>query len=323
MKKENQQEILTRVGGESIDRIEVIQELWSGYGEILRVFISGSTCNSVIVKKISQPKLAIHPRGWNTETSNARKLKSYEVETNWYKQYNDQCDDNCRTPRFLHAWNSKGNSFILLEDLNDVGFPIRKSAVTLDEINACLKWLANFHATFLNTEPNDLWEIGTYWHLETRVDEFNKMTEGPLKKAASILDQRLKDCKYSTLVHGDAKVANFCFGTLPDAISALDFQYVGAGCGMKDVAYFLGSVLDEDQLELQEESLLTIYFNHLKRAVVLKGIEMDFTSLEEEWRQLYPIAWADFTRFLLGWMPTHQKLNGYSEKMVSLALDEI
>ena len=90
---------------------------------------------------------------------------------------------------------------------------------------------------------------------------------------------------------------------------------------MKDVAYFLGSVLGEDELEFLEEELLTKYFAFLREALRSVEEEVVFYELEQEWRRLYPMAWADFTRFLLGWMPTHQKLNRYSEKMVKMALE--
>jgi hypothetical protein len=35
---------------------------------------------------------------------------------------------------------------------------------------------------------------------------------------------------------------------------------------------------------------------------------------------MYPIAITDFTRFLLGWMPTHQKLNDYSMQVTEEVL---
>ncbi|PHR23530.1 MAG: choline kinase [Fluviicola sp.] len=323
MRVKDQLEILSRTRGESIDKIDLIQELWSGYGSIFRVHFSGTKYSSVIVKNIVQPVLSNHPRGWDTEISNARKIKSYEVETNWYKNYTDRCGENCRVPRFIDFWQNDGESFILLEDLNPSGFPLRKSHLTLVEIKTCLRWLANFHVSFLNIDPTNLWEIGTYWHLQTRPDEFNKMADSALKQSASMLDAELNNCKFSTLVHGDAKVANFCFGKSPNDIAAVDFQYVGGGCGMKDVAYFLGSCLDEDQLEMLEDELLMNYFAYFKEAIYTIGIGIDFNALEKEWRRLYPIAWADFTRFLLGWMPTHQKLNRYSKEMVRRALNSI
>ncbi|MFK7787094.1 MAG: oxidoreductase family protein [Crocinitomicaceae bacterium] len=317
----HQRKILEKTGSKTIERIERIQELWSGYGVILRVHLSGGEFNSVVVKNIAQPSSLNHPRGWNTEISNARKIKSYEVETNWYRFFSEK--SNCRIPRFIDFWESEGQRYILLEDLNDVGFPLRKSNLTLDEIDGCLRWLANFHGTFLNVEPKGLWEVGTYWHLGTRPDEYEKMGMSDLKVAAQKLDRELNNCQYMTLVHGDAKVANFCFGNEADQVAAVDFQYVGAGCGMKDLAYFLGSVLEEDELELLEDVLLSKYFQFLSESVSSAITRFDFYQLEQEWRRMYPIAWADFTRFLLGWMPTHRKLNRYSEKMVEMALELI
>ncbi len=320
MREENQHKILAKTGAQSIEKIDVIQALWSGYGEIFRIHLIGAHFPSVILKNIVQPVLSNHPRGWDTDISNARKIKSYEVETNWYINYSEKCDEHCRIPKFIHFWQDDGESFILLEDLNTSGFPKRKSNLSMDEIMGCLKWLANFHATFLSTQPTNLWEIGTYWHLDTRPDEFSQMTDGPLKRGAHKLNTKLNNCKFFTLVHGDAKVANFCFGESPEDIAAVDFQYVGGGCGMKDVAYFLGSVLDENELQMRESELLTCYFSYLREALRRKGSTSEFSSIEAEWRRLYPIAWADFTRFLLGWMPTHRKLNLYSEKMVRMAL---
>jgi aminoglycoside phosphotransferase (APT) family kinase protein len=320
MRKEDQQQILAITASVEITQIQTIQQLWSGYGSILRVHLSGGKYDSVIVKNIAIPDKSKHPRGWNTEISNQRKINSYEVETHWYRFYNDRCDHRCRIPRFLHFWENEGERFILLEDLNSAGFPNRKSQLSLDEINGCLHWLANFHATFLNTDPVGLWDTGTYWHLETRPDEWHVMAEGELKRNAQKLDDALSNCAFKTVVHGDAKVANFCFGVHPDEVAAVDFQYVGAGCGMKDVAYFLGSVLAENELEKLEETLLSHYFDYLREAISQREIPVDVNALEQEWRRMYPIAWADFTRFLLGWMPTHQKLHGYSRKMVELAL---
>ncbi|MGB1316319.1 MAG: oxidoreductase family protein [Chitinophagales bacterium] len=299
--------------------VEIIQELWSGYGKISRYKLSHSAFETVVVKNISLNEASNHPRGWNTDTSHLRKIKSYKVETNWYKNWNQLCNNNCSTPYFFGSYSEGKNQWLILEDLNRK-YPLRKQEIGLAEVKVCLKWLANFHATFLNQKAKDLWQIGTYWHLETRPDEFEKIEHKELKEKAYLIDKKLNNCKYQTLVHGDAKLANFCFSETGKSVAAVDFQYVGAGCGIKDVAYFLGSCLSETDCEQYEKLLLDYYFSKLQEAVKQK---IDIKELEEEWRNMYAYACADFTRFLLGWMPAHQKINKYNLKKVNFVLAKL
>jgi len=83
---------------------------------------------------------------------------------------------------------------------------------------------------------------------------------------AQNIDHRLNSAKFQTLVHGDAKLANFCFGEKGE-IAAVDFQYVGKGCGMKDVAYLISSCFDDRTCEKYEKELLSCYFEHLEGAL--------------------------------------------------------
>ena len=50
---------------------------------------------------------------------------------------------------------------------------------------------------------------------------------------------------------------------------------------------------------------------------------VDFNALKKEWSPLFTIAWADFNRFLMGWMPGHEKLNKYSDHITLRALDTL
>lgn len=286
---------------------EVIQSLWSGYGKISRFQLSDTSFKTVVVKNISLEKANQHPKGWNTAIAHLRKVKSYQVETYWYQNFNHLCSSACKTPNFIGSFTEAKNQWIILEDL-DTKFPLRKDNLDLSEVKICLKWLANFHAKFLNKKPIGLWKTGSYWHLETRPDEFEKIQNKELKAKAHLIDDLLNNCKYKTLVHGDAKVANFCFAENANQIAVVDFQYVGAACGVKDVAYFLGSCLSSFDCVLYEKELLNYYFLALQNA---SPKTINFKALEQEWRQLFPLAVADFTRFLLGWMPSHQKVNTY------------
>lgn len=294
---------------------ELIQTLWSGYGELLRIHLNHPEIPSVILKHIKIPIKAKHPRGWNTDIGHQRKLKSYEVETNWYQSYSNL--SMARVPGCLAVDKKKDEVLILLEDLDQAGFPLRKSRLNWQEIKSCLKWLATFHGSFMGRKPQGLWEIGTYWHLATRPQELQVLKDKKLKHAASKIDATLNTCTYQTLVHGDAKLANFCFGA-DGSVAAVDFQYVGGGCGMKDVAYFIGSCLSEEECERREDEILDTYFHYLDKA-----IPAEIKPIEAEWRPLYRVAWADFHRFLKGWSPDHWKINSYSERITRKVLEAL
>ncbi len=315
--------IKSATGASEFGKTENIQNLWSGYGKIIRYYLKDSEHKSVVVKHIRYQTEQQNPRGWNTDISHQRKLKSYKVETNWYENYADRCDEQCRVAKCLGIANQNDEVVIVLEDLDNAGYSKRLDRASWAEVEVCLDWLANFHATFLGEEPKELWETGTYWHLETRPEELEVLKDEPLKEAAETIDEKLKNTQFKTLVHGDAKLANFCFTPDGKQVAAVDFQYVGGGCGMKDVAYFIGSCMNEEDCEILESQILNTYFIALQQALKEQGKEIDFTALEKDWRALYHLAWTDFHRFLKGWSPGHWKINSYSERITRRVIDQI
>jgi hypothetical protein len=298
-----------------IFHMEDIQNLWSGYGKIMRYGLRGGDRETVVIKHVKLPDQANHPRGWSTDLSHQRKIRSYQVESAWYRDWSQRCDDLCRVPHSLLLESSDDEFLMVLEDLDANGFPIRKGSVSLNEMHSCLRWLAHFHATFMQCSPDGLWPVGSYWHLATRPDELAALEDRALKAAASAIDQTLNSACYQTLVHGDAKLANFCFSRSGDQVAAVDFQYVGGGCGVKDVAYFIGSCLYEDDCERHEKTLLDYYFAQLNKSLRERGSSVDPDAVEQEWRSLYPVAWTDFHRFMKGWSPGHWKIHSYSERL--------
>lgn len=315
--------ILDTTGAQRIIKTHLIQELWSGYGHIYRCELEGSRIQSVVVKHVKLPEEMLHPRGWNTNISHQRKLKSYHVEMAWYSNLARQCDSDCRIPEIYHVSDSSDEMLMVMEDLNTAGFPLRKVDVTTEEIKSCLKWLAHFHAKFIGVRSEELWPVGTYWHLATRPDELEAMQDQALKAAAGPIDQTLNQAKYQCLVHGDAKLANFCFSENGRKVAAVDFQYIGHGCGMKDVAYLLSSCLYENDLSGCESELLSFYFDQLKQSLSEYGLCADFENIRQEWSVLYKYAWADFYRFLDGWSPGHWKMHRYSSNMKQQVLLEL
>jgi thiamine kinase-like enzyme len=291
MNKRIEDVILKETNSKCIVKSELIQTLWSGYGALNRITTDKT---SIILKLITLPN-SPHPR----------KVRSYQVENNFYKSYKSH-QDNAYTPIYIASSDSNDNSYLILEDLETKGFSPQKS-ITKKEVRLCLKWLASFHKQYLNYKVDDLWSIGTYWHLNTRLDEYKVMKDLKLKGCAILIDSKLTNAKYKTIVHGDAKLANFLFSE--SSVAAVDFQYAGSGVGVKDIAYFLSSVYNTEELFRNENDCLDYYFK-----------ELNNTQVENEWRELYPFAWADFYRFLNGWSSDHYKVNAYSEHMRDLVV---
>jgi len=307
--------ILQSTGASSLFEKETIQELWSGYGKIMRVGLENASVDSVVIKHVQMPVYKNHPRGWNTDIGHQRKVKSYKVETTWYEGYSK--NSTARLPQCLAVETKDDEVLMVMEDLDQAGYPLRKNVITWQEIAVCLEWLAKFHASYLGRIPDGLWEAGTYWHLETRPQELAVLDDQRLREAAPIIDEKLNTCEYKTFVHGDAKLANFCFAK-DGQVAGLDYQYVGGGCGMKDVAYFIGSCLNESDCERLEAQILDTYFECLQNQLKERN-----EALETEWRSLYRVAWADFHRFLKGWSPGHWKINSYSQRITSEVINNL
>ncbi len=287
--------VIAATGAKGGRRVERIQTLWSGYGEIVRVAVDDRT---VIVKSVTPPDRPA------SDISHTRKVRSYEVERAFYECHAARTNDRCRVPRLFASRQEEGEHTFVLEDLNAAGFTDRRHSATGTALDRCVAWLAAFHARFFGEDPTGLWPAGTYWHLETRQAELAG-TPSELRALAPLLDEKLASCKHRTILHGDSKVANFCFSE--HGAAAVDFQYTGGGCGMKDVAYLLAG-------ELEEARMLDHYFEHLRQELAERGI--DPAPVEAEWRTLYPIACGDFYRFLAGWAPPHYARDLHAQRLV-------
>lgn len=336
---------------DSLELVEQLQELWSGYGSIVRCY-SKAKNQTFIVKhiKTSMP-LAEHPRGWSGDNSHQRKIKSYQVETNFYRHYADSCNQECnqggnkkcnqdcnqadeyssKVPKLHKIIELDDGCLLVMEDLYASGFSISADKNDWQKLKIAITWLANFHSKFMFNNADNLWLQGGYWHLNTRQDELAAMPESNLKQHAALLDKRLKDAKYQTLIHGDAKFDNLCFHTDGNSVATVDFQYIGRGVGVIDLAYLAGSALDQSGLEEFGELILPFYLTALKQALINansnsnsnSNSNLDFEQLSKEYQALYPVAWADFYRFLLGWNPKSWKVNNYINHMTEKALSSL
>jgi hypothetical protein len=263
--------------------VERIQSLWSGYGELARVTLDGFAAPTAIVKHVRPPASACG-------VSDLRKRRSYDVELAFYCEVAPRCDASCRVATLYAAERTDDDWLFVLEDLDAAGY----SARMLDDesspaLELALGWLAAFHARFLDEAFPSLWPIGTYWHLDTRRDELANIRSRALRDRAEHFAATLDTARFQTLLHGDAKEANFCVTPDFTAVAAVDFQYTGRGAGIRDVAYLLHG---------HPDAALDIYFRALRAAL---PAHVDAAAVVSEWRTLFPIAQQDFARFLAGW----------------------
>jgi hypothetical protein len=314
------QNITNQLNLGTITSKQTIQTLWSGYGELVRLNFKD---RSVIIKHIKLPEISQHPYGWNSDLSHKRKLHSYEVEVNWYQNFSSSFDERCPIPQALKCFQSKDEWLIVMQDLASIGFTHITKEANINHIKASLKWLANFHAKYMNVKTPLIWESGTYWHLQTRPDELKALKDIQLKNHAIKIDDKLNSVKYKTIIHGDAKLANFCFDAQEGKAAAVDFQYVGHGCGMKDVILFMSSSVKPEDCESMERLVLDIYFSELTKALKHYQPDIKADEVQKEWRALFGIAWADFQRFIKGWKSDHFKINRYTESLTQKALKSL
>lgn len=308
------------LGASRVSLVETVQELWSGYGELVRARVErGEREWSVIIKYVKPPRA---PSGNSAPgRSYRRKLRSYEVETAFYEQHSAACPQSCRVPEYLAAEALPGARLLVLEDVDFAGYGRRCRRPAHVEVEACLRWLAAFHANFMGREPTGIWKIGTYWHLATRPDELAALRLAELRAAAGAIDERLRRARFTSFVHGDAKLQNFCFSSEP-SVAAVDFQYVGAGVGVKDVVYLFSSCFEGRESEALAPTLLDFYFDELGRNLSERFALAERQAIEAEWRSLYAYAWADWERFLLGWAP-HERRDSYAAAHTERVLSEL
>lgn len=104
---------------------------------------------------------------------------------------------------------------------------------------------------------------------------------------AAIVAMRKDRSAPRTIVHGDFRLDNIMFdvsgGTAP--MATLDWQTVGVGAGLTDVAYFLSAALDPADRRRHEDDLVHVYHDALCR----RGVH------DYDWAQ----CWRDYRRHTL------------------------
>ena len=312
--------------------------LWAGYGSIcaLSVECKHAAGMQLICKYVDPPS--------EEGVAHERKVTSYIVESEFYRTYSQRCTDNgVNVPRVFHtSSNPSGKVTILMSDLRPC-FSIPGSGLNWDKTIAAIDWLARFHALhwgYPDAQDKKLWAEGCYWRLDTRLDEFDSIGKkwSRLKNAARVIAELLRDGtdagtrsvpNFQTLVHGDFKSANLQFCSCVDTSNSsgakkvdngvvnssfecavVDFQYVGAGYGARDLVMMFVSSFDMPRqyaAMLQAESKmlhvfhtkLTDYIDQFSAKGLIPAPTQMYTL--EQLTKHYELSLLDYVRFMAGW----------------------
>jgi Ser/Thr protein kinase RdoA (MazF antagonist) len=165
-----------------------------------------------------------------------------------------------------------------------------------------LSYLAKFHAINWGLQVEGLWEEGCFWQLGTRMDELNYLDRswkryGLDRDMAVRIHELVRRLPHRTIVHGDAKAANFFWFKDDSTIGGYDLQYCGMASPMRDIAYMLGCSMQEHLIEEYEETLLRHYHTQLMSHLSTEHAA-DFTF--EVMQSAYDLCVCDLVRFMCG-----------------------
>ena len=236
-------------------KAEPVGETAGFLGDIGRIRLSwdpdGAGVESIIAKF---PTL----RASNLETGKG--LLAYEREMRFYQNFSAECP--LHPPAFYGGSDvsGEGDYLLLMEDLESFRFVSQLDVLSAQDASACLAGLARMHAYYWEKPELDVadslyqfsdWAdiyapiIATGWPLfqkdfgDVIPAEMFPMYE-PGNAAAGAIFRYFSESRPKTLLHGDARIENFCFHRNTGAARAYDWQLAAAGPGIYDVILLLG-----------------------------------------------------------------------------------
>ncbi|RDW61972.1 hypothetical protein BP6252_11405 [Coleophoma cylindrospora] len=203
---------------------------------------------------------------------------------------------------------------------------------SFDRSKLCRPPLEHFQQTKSTTADEGVWLNGGYTYLATRRDEYrdlcasdsewcaplcSPLTDFEGQTIAELVARFLAPLadggkegpisKYETLIHGDVKSENLFTTARGDAVAFFDFQYVGLGLGVCDLAKLFTCSLPQELLSVDafssedimkmgegEEKFLRRYLDKLRQ---VSGREYEWDVFVRHWE----IGLVDWLRFQASW----------------------
>ena len=299
------QTIVGQVGFTDVTDVTVIQSLWANYGKLYRCQAArrrdDETATQLVVKHFAPPLSAS-----DDSEDHLRKMRSYEVESAFYEKLSAKMiDRGCIVPELVGCTREGQSIALVMRDLGAQygSFTVRRgNCMDMDEAKQLLRYLARFHGINWGQSVEGLWPEGSFWQLGTRMDELQYLDTswkryGLDRDMALRIHELVTSLPHRTIVHGDAKAANFFWFDERGDVGGYDLQYVGGASPMRDIAYTLGCSLQEHLIERHEEALLRFYHGELLSHLSPKDAA-GFTF--ETMQDAYDLCVADLVRFMCG-----------------------
>jgi len=237
-----------------------------------------------------------------TSRATAKSLGSYELEVRFYQEL--AADLPIRTPRCLYAdIDVEAADFVLLlEDMAPAHQGDQLAGCTPDEAAVAVAELSNLHAPrwgdpslasipWLHRDPEArqafMAELLPMLHAgfrERYADSLDDEVEQACDALFGHLGTHLGERRApTTIVHGDYRLDNLLFGGLGGGVpvAVVDWQTVGTGSAMDDVAYFLGGGLLPEDRRASEEDIVRDYLERLRAA----GVGYDWDDCWQDYRR--------------------------------------
>ncbi|KAF5233566.1 hypothetical protein FAUST_8110 [Fusarium austroamericanum] len=227
----------------------------------------------------------------------------------------------------------------------------KRSVLGPRQVQSALEWLARFHSSSWKSLPPNLdeyllppvdefkrretqpggtklWLNGGYTYLATRRSEYNSLAvdtysewseafctpfQGSDKSIAELVAEFLIPTgrPFETLIHGDVKSENLFTTESGEDVCFFDFQYVGLGLGVCDLAKLFTcsvpldmltdnpSIPHEMAMDRGEETLLYLYQETLlsRRPADKKPFDYEWDTFVRHWE----CALVDWCRFQASW----------------------
>lgn len=218
---------------------------------------------------------------------------------------------------FFGDFDERSHQFVLLlEDRGDLTTVSQLDGVDAERALVAVKAIAEFQARFwdkphdpalancvdfLNTRMRRVMQVVYMLTVAITLDRFGDLFSEDMRRLAlefgSRVDAQFDDVARGplTVVHGDYRSENMMFDLEnPENFVVIDWQGCSLGCGMFDVAYFLGtSVSVETRREIEREAV-ELYHDVVSRV----GAE-DY-SMDECWRSYRQNMLGSLTHCVIG-----------------------